>query len=155
MQSSPSGQRNGPETEVVLHYIDKAHDSFVANRTYANRVLVVQTVIALLVIGIVIGAAEGKKFTIGAGDFGVEVWALLLAGAVFVGLTPGFVIGRLLYNEDLAKKMQDWYVRLEPELALCGDDTAVPWETAPLVSEAGWASARGAGSSRPGSAAGE
>jgi hypothetical protein len=130
------------ETDVVLHYIDKAHDSFTSNRTYANRVLVAQTVIALIMIGIVIGAAEGKKFTIGSSDFGIEAWAVLLAGAVFVGLTPGFVIGRLIYNANLAKMMQGWYGCLERRLEARADDTAVPWEIASLVSEAGWASAR-------------
>jgi hypothetical protein len=128
---------------VILDYIDKVNASFTANRTYANRVLVIQTVVALLVIGIVIGAAAGEKFAIGSTEFSIQVWAVLLAGALFVGLTPGFVIGRLLYNADLALALQAWYVRLEPQIRKHMDDPGVPWEIAPLVSEAGWASARG------------
>jgi hypothetical protein len=136
------------DTDVVLHYIDKAHDSFVSNRTHANRVLVVQTVVALITIGVVIGAADIDEFKIGSSgvgevsDFSIEVWAVLLVGAVFVALTPGFVIGRLLYNVELAKEMQYWYLRVECQIN-ARDATAVPWEIAALVSEAGWATSRG------------
>ena len=127
------------DKDVVLHYIDKTQEAFTSNRTYANRVLVLQTVVALLTIGIAIGAAEGTKFTIGSADFTIEVWALLVAGAVFVGLTPGFVIGRLIYNADLSRDLHDRYAELEPALT---QPAVTPWEIAPLVTEAGWATHR-------------
>jgi hypothetical protein len=139
----PADAASSLQRDVILDYIDKVNASFASNRTYANRVLVIQTVAALLVIGIVIGAAAGKKFAIASSEFSVEVWAVLVAGAVFVGLTPGFVIGRLLYNADLALALQDWYVRLEPRIRDHMVNPGLPWEIAPLVSEAGWASARG------------
>lgn len=147
----PSGSaplKKDLDRDVTMHYLDKVHDAFTTNRTYANRVLIIQTVIALVVVGVVIGAAEGEEFTLGSSNFSLDVWAVLVAGGVFVALTPGFVIGRLIYNADLAKEMQGLYARLERGLAEHPDDTAVtwetmpPWEIAPLLTEAGWAFAR-------------
>ena len=140
--SSVSPSRDGLDKEVILHYIDKAHDSFSSNRAYANRVLGAQTVMALLMIGIFIGATEDQQLPAASSDFSIDVWAVFLTGAIFVALTPGFVIGRLLYNADLAKEIQRWYGVLERQLSGLRDSTASPWEVAPLVSEAGWASAR-------------
>lgn len=134
--------RDDLDKEVVLHYIDKAHDSFSSNRAYANRVLSAQTVMALLMIGIFIGATEDQQLPAAGSNFSIEIWAVFLTGAIFVALTPGFVIGRLLYNADLAKEIQNWYATLEEQLTPSRESPASPWEVAPLVSEAGWASAR-------------
>lgn len=120
---------------VVLNYIDKTHDAFVAARSYTNRLLIVLVVVSLLVIAIAGGAVTGNKLSFGGSDFEIDVWAFLLAGAVFVSIAPGWIIGRLNYAAKLSREIDRLYDEIAPSVPL-RTKGVYPFEVAAFIAEA-------------------
>jgi hypothetical protein len=136
------GRPRVEKPELALNYIDKLYDELTATRAYTNRLLIGIVVASLLVIALAGGAAVGKDFSIGGSGFEIEVWALLLAGAVFVAITPGFAIGRLRYTADLSDEMESLYRQVVPELEQLRNPDVLAFEVPPLVAEASRAAGR-------------
>jgi hypothetical protein len=129
-----------PSTEVVLDYIGRVHEAFVSNRTTTSRIMTFHVLVSVLVIAIAGGAAVGQKFSFGSNDFGIEPWAVVLGGVIFLSITPGFLIARMDYNARLGAEIERWYECLAPVLK--HRTKKGPFEIPDLLSEAGWASGR-------------
>jgi hypothetical protein len=122
--------------EVILNYIDKLHESFTAARGYTNRLLIGIVAVSLLMIALAGGAVSGSSFELAGGSFTFDIWALLLAGALYLAVTPGFVVGRMRYIGSLAREMDLLYRDLDEGFTALKSPGVYPFEVPALIAEA-------------------
>jgi hypothetical protein len=98
--------------QVILSYVEKLHDAYNATRSYTNRLLIGLVVVSLLAISIVAGAVSATSVHVGGNEFEVKVWIWLVAGAIFLAVAPGFVVGRLAHMRELGHEVDVMYRHL-------------------------------------------